>query len=346
LSVLHFAIPGDLETRTGGYAYDRRVIRELREIGWTVEHIRLPDGFPRPDAGAMAEAERMLAALPDGALLLVDGLAFGAMPRCAEREGHRLRVVALVHHPLALETGLDDADRRAFEASERQALAHARRVIVTSTTTAETLARDFGVSAERITVALPGTDPAPRSQGSTPPLILSIGTLTRRKGHDVLINALAEIRDLDWQCRIVGAADRDPAHARKLDRLIADLDLSARVTLAGEVEDPGAELARSDVFALASRYEGYGMVFAEALRQGVPVVGCRVGAVPDVVPPEAGILVEPDDHRALAEALRGLLANPARRRALADGAFAAGCRLPDWRSTAATISAALKDAAR
>lgn len=339
---VHFAIPGDLATNTGGYVYDRRVIAELRAAGWDVVHVALPGGFPLPDAAVLAEAGQTMASIPYGALVLVDGLAFGAMPAIAEREAGRLRMVALVHHPLALETGLDAATAAQLRDSEMRALATARGVIATSRTTAGTLAAGFGIAESRLCVAPPGTDPAPRSSGSKPPLISSVGTLTPRKGHDVLIRALGRIADLDWNCRIIGSAERDAAHAAELADMIGNLELGSRVTLVGEAGEPRAELARADIFALASHYEGYGMVFAEALQQGVPVIGCRAGAVPEVVPDGAGVLVAPGDEAALADALRRLLADPARRRAMADAAYAAGRELPGWRATAALISDGLE----
>ena len=161
---VYVAIPGDLQARTGGYGYDRRIIAGLRGLGWAVEVRRLDDSFPMPTAAARAQAAQVLAAAPDGATVLVDGLALGAMPDEAEREAGRLRLVALVHHPLAAETGLDPALARALEISERRALAAVGAVVVTSRATAARLA-DYGVAANRITVVEPGTDPAPLARG-------------------------------------------------------------------------------------------------------------------------------------------------------------------------------------
>src|SRR6516164_4631317 len=107
---LCFAIPGDIETLTGGYAYDRLLIAALRELGWNIRHLALGPSFPFPDAEDLSLAARAFAALAAGSLVLVDGLAFGAMPAIAAAEGKRLRLVALLHHPLAEETGLGAAD--------------------------------------------------------------------------------------------------------------------------------------------------------------------------------------------------------------------------------------------
>ena len=339
--ILYFAYPGDLQTRTGGYGYDRRLIGALRDLGWDVRLVALGEGFPNdPDLGS---AEALLAAVPDDGLLLIDGLAFGVMDCWAELHGGRLRLYALVHHPLALETGLPERVRAEFSMRETKALAQVRGVVVTSAVTAGELVENFGVPRDRIEIAMPGSDPVPLASGSgAAPCILSVGSLTRRKGHDVLVAALAGLQDLSWTCRIVGNPAFDPAFALELERQILDHGLGDRVVLAGEVKDARQEFAGADIFALASRYEGYGMVFAEALAHGLPIVGCAAGAVPDVVPPAAGLLVPPDDTEAFALALRRLLTEQDLRSSMADAAAIAGAALPSWRETAATVASFLE----
>ena len=340
---LVFAIPGDIGTMTGGYAYDRRMIAELGRLGWSVEHLELPAAFPDPGTADLAETARLLSQIGDETLVLVDGLAFCAAPDIFEPEAARLRFVALVHHPLALETGLTPSRMASLRAAETRALRVARSVIVTSAPTSLELTASFGVEEGRITVALPGTDRHARAEAAgDPPLILSVGTLVQRKGHDILIAALASIADLQWCCRIVGDATRDPGHAAHLVRMVEDLALAGRITFAGGLDDVGAEFARADLFALATRYEGYGMVFAEAMVHGLPIVGTRAGAVPDVVPAQAGLLVEPDDATAFGQALRSLVSDAALRKQHGEGAWYAGQRLASWEASARQISDSLR----
>ena len=162
---LDFVIPGDPSAFTGGYEYDRQVVDGLRALGWNVVVHGLDASFPVPTPSALAHARAMLARIPDGARVLVDGLAFGAMPEIAAAEARRLRLIALVHHPLALETGLENGYAEALRASEADALAAARIVVTTSAATARALA-DYGVAAERTVVVEPGTDPAPLARGT------------------------------------------------------------------------------------------------------------------------------------------------------------------------------------
>ncbi|MGF0538979.1 glycosyltransferase family 4 protein [Agrobacterium sp. ES01] len=340
---LFFAYPGKLDLNTGGYAYDRRVIRGLDKLGWDVRLLSLGDGFPFPTDDTRHSAEEALSALADGDLVMLDGLAFGVLGDWAEREAERLRLVALVHHPLALETGLDEAQRQMFHASEVKALSHARHVIVTSPMTARELSSHYGVQQDRITVAIPGTDPASASIGDRSiPHIISIGTLTPRKGHDILLAALKQVEDLDWTATIVGSRALNAQTTVELDRQLEELGLGERVTLPGECDDPRELLANADIFALASRYEGFGMVFAEALSHGLPIVACSAGAIPDVVPEDAGILVPVDDVSAFAAGLRRLLSDPDERRMRAKASRLAGAKLPGWDETASIISSTLE----
>lgn len=341
-----FAWPGDLQTRTGGYGYDRRLIAGLEDLGIEVEGVPLGPGFPDPAPEDLARAEARLSQLSDGTVVLIDGLAFGVLDAWAQREANRLRIVALVHHPLALETGLDPARVAALRQSETAALSAACAVIVTSPGTARGLVEGYGVPQARITVAVPGTDPGePRLPAPGDPLLLTIGTLTPRKGHDVLLKALKRIEDLAWRSVIVGSRTLHPQTTDALEAQIGWLGLQGRVELVGEMEDPAQLLRQAHLFVLASRYEGYGMVFAEALAHGLPVVACQAGAVPDVVPPEAGMLVPVDDDAELGRALRRLLEDTAAHRRLSTGARVAGALLPRWDETARLVADCLHQVA-
>jgi glycosyltransferase involved in cell wall biosynthesis len=346
-----FAVPGDLTTPTGGYAYDRRMIAELRLLGWDVDVLDLGAGFPRPSPGERAGALERLGSVPRGRGIVIDGLALGVLPEVeALRRDHPL--VGLVHHPLALESGLDAADARALRASERAALGAVRHVVTTSASTARLVVGDYGVAADRVTVAPPGNDRVRFAEGSRngTPALLAVGAIVRRKGYDVLLDALAGLGDADssppWRLTIAGDRGRDVGEAARLDAAIARHRLGDRVSVPGAVSaERLTELyIGADIFVLASRFEGYGMVYGEAIAHGLPVIGTTAGAIAETVPAGAGVLVPPDDVAALTAALRRLIVDTAERRRLATAARAAAPHLPTWPGSAALFARAIEAA--
>lgn len=341
-----FAVPGSLDTPTGGYAYDRRIIAELRHLGWEVDYLDIGEGFPAPDEATRAAVRALLAAIPAGRPIVLDGLALGVLPDIAAELASRHPLVALVHHPLALESGLTVERADALRRSERAALAEVREVVVTSPATAKLVASDYGVPAERMAVARPGNDPVPLSarEPNDIPHLLSVGSVVPRKGFDILVSALAMLADIPWRLTIVGDLTRDPTEAAKLHNLISQHGLAGRIETIGAVAQ--SQLAMlydaADLFVLASRFEGYGMAYAEGLSHGLPVIGTTAGAIPDTIPQGAGLLVAPDDIAALAAALRRVIVDTDERRRLSEAALAAARTLPTWQESAAIFAATLE----
>ncbi|MFG1246161.1 glycosyltransferase family 4 protein [Xanthobacter flavus] len=337
--------PGDIDTPSGGYAYDRRILAGLKAQGFDAVPLSLQGGFPFPTADEIGAALAVLAATPSGTVLLADGLALGALPGEALRRLER-PVVALVHHPLALETGLSEEVAARLLESEAGALAAAAAVIAVSPETRRMLVERYGVPPEKITLALPGTAPAARALADgQPPRLIAVGSLTPRKGYGVLLDALDGLTDLDWTLTIVGSPDFEPGTAREIAARAAGF--GPRIRLAGALHMAALDeaYAAADIFVHPSFYEGYGMVLAEALRRGLPVICTTGGAAGETVPDGAGLKVPPGDAEALGAALRALLVDPARRRGMADAAFAAGTALPDWSDTVAVIGRVLMEVA-
>lgn len=339
-----FAIPGNLQTRTGGYIYERRMLETLNGIGQPTRHVALQSSWPDPTPEAERDLIMQLGALPEGMPLILDGLVFGSMDTAILARQTR-PVIAMLHHPLGLEAGLPPARAAALLKREADNLRHAAHVVVPSPHTREVLIGQFGVPTGRISIALPGFDRPPQRPDiprAAPPLILSVGIICQRKGHDVLLAALGRIAYLDWQAVIVGMVHEEAVH-RSLLAQRADLGLEYRVQFSGVVSQTELDQLyhQATLFALATRYEGYGMVLSEAQLHGLPIVSCEVGAVPQTVGPDSAILTPPENAEAFAAGLSRLLEDPEIRERMARASARSGTRLPQWRDAAQVMREAL-----
>lgn len=337
-------MPGDPDQPTGGYRYDARVAAELRDHGREVEVVGLAGRFPDADIEASAALDSTLRALPDGQLVVIDGLALGGLPEIAHRHAERLDLVALVHHPLADETGLSPTLQERLLESETRALDACRRIVTTSAFTARRLAA-LGARRGRIRVVPPGVDPAEAREAgdSQHQRLLCVGSLVPRKGQDLLVEALSGLLDYSWRLELVGDPDRDRPFSESLRNSIRTQGLEQRIAIHG-VQDQRAldAIYRSaDLMVVPSRYEGYGMVVTEALARALPLIATTGGALVDTVPPEAALQVPPGDRDALAGALRRWLDDPGLRAAKRDGAARVRRALGDWTETGRRFADAL-----
>ena len=329
---LALLVPGPFGTISGGYGYDRRLVEGFRAAGHTVEVVELAGRHPLPDDAAEASARAALAGIGADTRIVIDGLGLPAFAPLVDELAQR-RAVGLIHHPTAIEPGVPEAERARLKELESLLFPRMARLVATSRLTADRLPQEFPVDAAKIGVVEPGTDPAPRSKGSGGPgcAILAVGVLVPRKGHDVLLRALAKLTDLDWTLTIAGGP-RDPVHAQSLQALAEELSIANRVTFAGEVQQAELEqlYAGADLFALATHWEGYGMAAAEALARGLPVAITAGGAIADVVPRQAGVIAPPGDVTSLSRAMRRPIFDTALRAEMAEAAWKAGQALPRW----------------
>jgi glycosyltransferase involved in cell wall biosynthesis len=352
---VHVVVPegiDDAARPSGGNAYDRHVCRGLESIGWTVHEHAVAGSWPRPDEASHAALADVVTGIPDDAIVLLDGLVASASPEVLVPQASRLRLVVLVHMPFGDDTADDPADDA--EAREREVLLGAAAVVATSAWTRRRLLELYPLAADRVHVAEPGVDEADLARGTaTAGSLLCVAAVISRKGHDVLLDALATMTDLTWHCVCVGNLDRDPAFVDDLRRRAIDAGLDDRLWFAGPLT--GADLDRAyaaaDLLVVASRAEPYGMVVTEALARGVPVVATEVGGLPEALGHGAdgvrpGLLVPPADATALAAALRAWLGDAELRVRWRRAARERRASLAGWSVTTSVLAGVLQGAAR
>ncbi len=335
---VHVVLPGgvdDLSVPSGGNAYDRRLCRELAALGLDLRETAVAGDWPRPGARAREELARTLAEVPDGGVVLLDGLVACGVPDVVGPHAGRLRLVVLVHLPLADETGLAAEVAAELDVAERQVLRAAAAVVGTSPWASRRLVEHHGLAVERVHTVTPGVDPAslaPGTDGAS--RLLCVASVTPRKGHDVLLDALGTLADVPWTLDCVGPTRADD-HRAALDRR----GLGDRVRFTGPLAGEPLEraYAAADLFVLASRAETYGMVVAEALARGIPVVA---SSVPDALG-GGGVLVPPGDVVALATALRRWFGDEQVRRNLREAALKRRDELTGWDEAAGSMARVL-----
>jgi glycosyltransferase involved in cell wall biosynthesis len=352
VSAVHFIVPAGIDDPrrpSGGNVYDCRVARGLAAAGWAVHLHEVPGSWPRSDARSLGALAAALGGIPDGAVVLLDGLVASPAPEVLSSEAGRLQLVVLVHMPLG-QGSTDDGVRE----REGTVLFAAASVVTTSAWTRRALLELYSLPSDRVHVAEPGVDPAELAPGTkTAGALLSVAAVIPGKGHDVLLDALVPLAGLRWHCRCVGSIERDPAFVERLRRRVLDGGMDGRVRFLGPQAE--ADLARSyeaaDVLVLPSRAETYGMVIAEALARGLPVVAAEVGGVPEALGRGAdgarpGLLVPPGDPVALGDALRTWLEDAGLRRRLRAAARERRASVADWATTTSAVAEALQGVMR
>lgn len=358
---LALVVYGSLEQVSGGYLYDRQVVAFLRRRGVVVDvhSLRAAPYFLctlqnfQPRLRRLLRRGRSGGVLYDAVVLdeLVHPSVFLAVgrskPGCgAQPTPDRPPVFILVHHLNSDEAG-PPLRRAAARVMERRLLRGSDRLLVNSRTT-EASVRRLVSGCPPAWVCPPGCDlqgaplPLPGKPAAATARLLVTGNLIPRKGHDLLLQALAGLRELPWQLRVVGRPV-DRRYAAGIRRLAAASGLSDRIVFTGELSGAAlaAEYAGADLFVFPSRYEGWGISLAEALRAGLPFVAFASGAVPELVGGAAPGLVAAGDVGAFREALRRLLAEPAFRAAEAERSRRIGERLPTWEQTGRCFHRAL-----
>jgi glycosyltransferase involved in cell wall biosynthesis len=346
---VHVVVPEGFDNPgqpTGGNIYDRRVCAGLAEAGWEVLVATVAVAWPVCGSGALADLARVVSAIPDGETVLVDGLI--ASPAAAQLLPHsgRIPMTVLLHMPLA--TAPDTHRDADAERSERSVLRAAAGVVVTSEWTRRQVLTRYPIPAHRVHVARPGADRVAAPARPVRGHLICVGVLSRHKGQDLLIEALADLADQDWRCVLAGPLDRDPEFVEQLRARITRLGYGHRVRLSGVLT--GAALSHAyttaDLLVAPSRSETYGMTVTEALAHGLPVIAAAVGGLPEALGSAAdgtrpGQLIPPGDPAALAAALGDWLDDDRHRHRLRAAAQQRQSTLHGWEQTTKEVADAL-----
>ena len=347
MTAVHVVVPesiDDLARPSGGNKYDRRICRGLAALGWAVHEHSVPGAWPRPGETGHAALARAVRRIPDGAVVLLDGLVASAAPDALVPHARRLRQVVLVHMPLGHRPPGDEVG--AVRSREREILAAAAAVVTTSAWTRRRLGELYALPADGVHVAEPGVDAAPLAPGTAAgESLLCVAALTPDKGHDLLLDGLAMSMDLSWRCECVGSLVRDPAFADGVRRRARDTGLGDRVSFRGPCTGPALDraYAAADLLVLPSYAETYGMVVTEALSRGLPVLAAEVGGVTEALGSgedgtRPGLLVPSGDPAPLGAALRAWLEDAELRDRLRLAARGRRAKLRPWAATASVVA--------
>ena len=340
---------GGTGRKTGGYMYNGRVIFGLRKRGFEIEEVVAGGASPdeqrtaAPGFGSTFDPSRYDA-------IVVDALARIALAPHLDLWLSWRPVVALVHELPSVASGGSGPETVPSECDYEEPLLHADRLVAVSDHGRNVLL-GRGVSPGRIHVVPPGFDGIPEGvgphvQGDGPVRALCVAQWIERKGILTLVEAWALRERKGAVLELIGETDADPDYAFRIGDAIEAAPRDS-IVVSGCVDDAtlGASYASADLFVLPSRYEGYGIVYAEALARGLPIIACEIGPVPDLVGREAAVLVRPDDKEDLSAALDLLLGDPTLRTKMSAAASRRASRLPRWEDTIIGFEKALRTAA-
>ena len=339
---------GGLDRTSGGFRYDRKLVSHLEARGDEVEVITLPwrtyprhlgDGFSRSLRSRLNRSVDVL---------VQDELCHPSLWRHNPRLDRPGAIVSLVH--LLRSGGPPTRLEPVYRAIERRYLETVDAAVCTSADT-----RDR--TRELATVPTLVAPPAGRVEGAavTPERVTAraqsgdlrvtfVGNLIPRKGLSTLLSGLARVDD-DWQLTVVGSHDADPATARGAVERATALGIADRVAFTGELSDSELEaiLERSHVLAVPAHYEGFGMVYLEAMEYGVVPIASAVGGASEFVADgRTGLLVDPDDAGRIGALVGELAADRDRLAALGHAALETAASHPTWAETTDRVRSFLR----
>lgn len=342
---------GSLETISGGFLYDRKLVQYLAQQGDEVQVVSLPwVAYPLGLALNCSPAlYRHLLEL-DPEVILEDELAHPALfglNRLLKRR-HSIPIFTIVHHLRSSESR-PAWQNHGYRRVEKAYLQSVDGCIYNSRTTRLEVEKVLE-SGKNGVVAYPGGDHFPRlpsarqivARASAPgPLrILFVGNVISRKGLDLLLTGLAGLDSNDWVLTVVGALSSDPVYFRLIQGQIRRLNLENHITFTDSLADEALAdyLRHCHIMAVPSRYEGFGIVYLEGMAFGLPALATTAGAAAELITHrQDGFLVSPADPAAITRCLEILLRDRDRLAAMGLAAQARFRAHPGWQDTCARI---------
>ena len=337
-------INGSLDTISGGYYYDRRLVSSLQEAGHQMQVFSIP----RRSYAANLAGSRSYR-LPVGLdLLLQDELAHPALIP-ANRRPHPYPLISLVHH-------LRSSEERpgwlnlCYRLVERSYLRSLDGFIFNSRTTRQAVQALVGDRAASVIAYPPCDHFSPglsqaavtgRARQAAPLRLLFLGNVIPRKGLHTLLLAISGLPVHSVSLDVAGSLKADPGYARRVMRQAAGLAQRAAITFHGILADASLQkkLEQAHVMVVPSSYEGFGIVYLEGMAFGLPAIGTSAGAASEVITPaENGYLIRPGDAVSLAAHLMTLLVDRSLLAQLSLNALESYRRQPPWQQTAENIN--------
>ncbi|MEI6290656.1 MAG: glycosyltransferase family 4 protein [Chloroflexota bacterium] len=337
-----FVIYGSLDTISGGYLYDRKLVEYLRSNGDQVEVISLPWRNY-----LMHLSDNLNFRLPNGFDILIEDELNHPSLLSANSQKHPYPVISLVHHLRSSEQ-FPSLERSLYQFFEKKYL-HAVDGFIFNSGTTRTVVESLAGSEKPAILAFPPTDRfgaaiSPdyvhtRSFSDSPLKVTFLGNVIPRKGLSTVLGALKKITE-NVTLDVIGSLTVDKVYAEQMQKLTAEYGLAQKVTFHGALELGGIEpiLRNSHLMVVPSSYEGFGMVYLEGMCFGLPAIGSTSGAAGEIIQPgKTGYLVDPGDSNALADILQKLAANRILLNDLSQQALIRYAAQPTWEQTAESV---------
>ena len=262
----YFFYPGNINTKTGGYIYEKNILQRAKILNFNLKAIQLSENYPFQKKKDSSTLRNILDKLSGNSVLIFDGLVFETIDKIIDNL-KSFKIIALIHHPLYLEF-----KGRRSEYFVKQAMKlypKAEKIIVTSNETKNLIAQKFMINKQKIQIVEPGIEKLKKFKVKKDKNInlLSVGSIIERKNYEYLIKELRFIDNV--KLKIVGDITRESEYYNELQNIISNYGLEEKISFYSNISARRLSqlYSQCDFYISVSRYEGFGMSLANALQQ-------------------------------------------------------------------------------